>query len=281
MEDPTGLAFLRSLFAAAFGGALTELAETYWSAYVNGTPIEQIIFDIRNSPEHEAAFPGFKVAKGKDPRFTEGQWIGLTREYVANFRQFGVRPTFFDDPSDFRGLIEGEINPREHLSRLTLWDRWTRQNTDPVVREEMQRQAAALGYTLNDGDFLMLAMDFDRALTALERAEQAGLLGAEARRADFGQLAVSEALSLTDLGVTQEQARAGFGALAEGRELLAPLPGEAGDTFSRQEQLGLVSGTDAAARRRLERQARRRTAAFQGSGGYSAGSGALTGLAPA
>lgn len=279
--DLGGLAFLRALFASIFGGALANLADRYWQAYVEGMPFEQIVEEIRRSPEHETVFAGFSKAKAKDPTFNEAKWLALRNDYVANYREFGVRSTFFDDPEDFRALVEGEQTPREHRRRLELWSVYDRETRDPVAEQEIRRYFARLGMEATDGDFLMFAMNPDRATTALERALTGGLVATEAQRAGFGALSVDEGLRLADLGVDRERARSGFDLLGNARELLAPLPGEAGDTIERDAQLGLVAGTDAAARRRLERQQRRRLSEFAGGGGISSGSGAFTGLAPA
>lgn len=276
MQD--GMDLIRFLFSQAFGGQLTELAEEYWNAYLNDTPLEVIIEQIRRRPEHERVFPGFTKARAKDPRFTEATWIASTRGYVQELRARGVRPGFYDEPEDFRQWIEGEVRPDELGGRLDLWQTWERETRDPVAAEEYRRQAAALGWEVTDGDFLMLALDPERAVTTVERSLSAAGVATEAVRAGFGQLGVDESLRLVDQGVSASQARQGFGALVDARELFSALPGEAGDTLTRQEQVGAVFGTDAAARRRVERRGQERRAAFEGGGGFSTGGGGLAGL---
>lgn len=276
-----GVDILRAIFADVFGGALTELAERFWGDYLNDVPFEVIVAEVRKTPEYKARFPAMAELRNNGRPISEAQYLGLERQYAQNRREFGLRPGFYDDPSDFAAVIANEVSPDEDRRRLQAWQTWDRETRDPVAEQQFRAQASALGIDLTDGDFLMFALDPDRAVTTLERALSAGTIATEAVRAGYGPLTGLEGQRLADLGINQDVARQGFDALAGSRELFAPLPGETGAGFGREEQIGAAFGTDAAARRRLDAQRRRRIAEFDTGGGYSTGRGGLTGLAPA
>lgn len=278
-DDESANSFIRSLFGDVLGGILQDKAGDYYRDWLEGKPIEQIIFEIRQSPEHAARFPGFKDLEAKGRSINEAAYLDLERTYTQVARNFDLPPGFYDDPSDFGKLIAGEVSPAEWQRRLTSWQAYERETRDPVAMEEYRRQFAAAGLTVSDGDMLALVIDPARSVSAVERRLEAGRIATESVRAGFGQLGTDEALGLADQGVTREDAARGFDALADSRELFAPLPGEPGGALGRQEQLGAAFGTDAGARRRVERIRDRRRAGFSGGGGVAQGRDGLAGLA--
>lgn len=276
----SGLAFVRQLLDSVFGGALTHFAEQALQRYNSGTPVEQILFDLRQTTEYAARFPGMKELQAAGRPINELAYLDLERSYTQVARQFDLPGGFFDSPDDFGRLIGAEVSPAEYQRRLTDWQAYERDTRDPVAAAEYQRQLADAGLPASEGDFLAAVIDPTRAVSAIERRLAAGQIGTEAVRAGFGQVSVEQGLRLADLGVTQDQAKQGFDTLAGSRELFTALPGEAGaEQFGTDTQLGAVFGTDAAARRRVEAQRRRRQAGFEQGGGVASGRSGLAGLA--
>lgn len=280
-DSDSSLAFITAYISQVFGGALTEFAEKAWRDYNSGVPIEQILADLRATPEYAARFPGMVALRQAGRPVSESTYLDLERSYVQVARQFDLPPGFYDSPDDFGRLIGGEVSPAEYQRRLTDWQAYERDTRDPVAAEELGRQFAAEGFAVSDGDFLAAVIDPTRAVTSIERRLAAGQIGTEAVRAGYGQLAIDVGLRLADQGVTQQQARQGFDVLAGSTELFGQLPGETGtETFGQAEQLGAVFGTDSAARRRIETQRARRAAVFGEGGGTALGRSGIVGLGP-
>lgn len=281
MTDPgSGAGFLSAFFGGIFGGGFTEVAEEAYQAWLRGTPIEQVLETIRSSEPYKARFPGMTALRAAGRPISEAAYLDIERQFTQVARQFDLPPGFYDEPADFGRLIGGEVSPSEWQRRLTTWQAYERETRDPVAAAEVARQFQAAGLGVpSDGDFLAAVIDPTKGIAAIERRLEAARIGTESVRAGFGALSVDESLSLADQGVTREQATSGFGALAESRELFSGLAGEVGaDTLGRGEQIGAAFGTDAAARRRLERQARRRAGEFGGTASAGITRGGLTGL---
>ena len=279
-EGQSTLAYVREFFRSLLGVDLGAAADEAYRVYLETDDIYVALNALRKTDEYKARFAGLEELRAKGRPLSEAAYLDLERQYTSLARQFDLPPTFYDSPDDFARLIGGEVSPAEFQRRLTLAQSAERESRDTTMAEEINAQLGALGLPpASDGDFLAAFLDPQRGVSAIERRLEAARVGAESRRAGFGALTADEALGLTDLGVTQDRAREGFTLLSQADELLDPLAGEQGaDAFTRQQRLSLVSGTDAASARRLQRRARSRTAEFEGGGGGSLGRSGLGGL---
>lgn len=280
LDDVSGLAFIRRVFTDVFGGGLMEFAEQSWRDYNGGKPLEQIVYELRQTPQYATRFPGMAALRAAGRPVNESTYLDLERTYAQIARQFDLPPGFYDEPSDFGRLIGGEVSPSEWQRRLGDWQAAEREARDPAAAAQIAAQFAAEGLPApSEGDFLAAFIDPARSVTAIERRLDAARIGTESIRAGYGTLGVDTSLGLADLGVTREQAQQGFGALAESTQIFSGLPGEAGaETFTQGQQIGAAFGTDQASRRRIEEARRRRTAEFSGGGGAGIGRGGLAGL---
>lgn len=281
--EMTGQSWLTAYFGDIFGGSFTSVAEDAYSLYLQTGSVEQALDLIRRSDAYKARFPGMAALQKAGRPITEAAYLDIERQRVAIARMFDLPPGFYDEPADHAAAIASEQSPAEFQRRLTAWQTWERETrSDRINEEEIRRQFAAAGLVASDGDFLAAAIDPNRALGAIEQRLQAGLVSASAVRSGFGALTIEEGLSLADRGVTRDQAAQGFGALADSRELMTGLPGEAGaDTIGRTEQIGAAFAADAPARQRIERARRRRQGEFEGGAGVTTGRSGLAGLGSA
>lgn len=278
----TGASWLSAYFGDIFGGSFTSVAEDAYTLYLQTGSIEQALDFIRKSDAYKARFPGMAALQKAGRPISEGAYLDLERNYAQIARTFDLPPGFYDQPDDFAKLIGGEVSPVEWQRRLTAWQTYERETRDPVAEQAIRQQFAAAGLVASDGDFLAAAIDPTKAVSAIERRLEAGLVSAQAVRSGYGGLSIEEGLTLADRGVTRDQAAQGFGALADAREVFAPLPGEIGaDTIGRQTQLDAAFAGDSMARRRIEQQRRRRQAEFEGGGGVTGGRSGLAGLGSA
>lgn len=275
--------WLRVYFRSIFGDALEEEAGQAYQVYLRTGSPEQALDYVRNTEGYKTRFPGMAELRAKGRPVNEATYLDLERSYVQIARQFDLPPGFYDSPDDFGRLISGEVSPVEWQRRLTSWQSYERETRDPVAAQQIAEQLAAAGLPApTDGDFLATVIDPSRSIDAVERRLSAARVGTEAVRSGYGALDTDLSLTLADQGVTGEQARQGFGTLADSTQLFGGLPGESGfDTLDRQQQVGAVFQGDAASLRRIERQRRRRQAEFTGGGGVSTGRTGLAGLGSA
>lgn len=251
---------------------LSALADRAWNLYLSGQPIERVMFDLRQTPEYKARFPGMDALSQKGRAISEQEYIDIEKGYVAAFRQAGLPEGFYDGADDFASYISGEVSPAEMNERLQVY-RTAAYNTPPEVRAELARL-----YNVDIGGVTAFIMDPTRALPVLQNQFAAAQSSAAAVRSGYGALTQNEAEGLAGYGVTFDQATQGFGQLSDSAELFNPLIGDQGeDAISRDEQLSGTFSGNAAARRKMEQRARKRQAQFGGGiGGYDYGVGGDT-----
>lgn len=255
---------------------LESLAETAWQAYLAGTPMEQVMLDIRKTPQYKTRFAGMEALQKKGRAITEGEYISIEKQYVSMFRQAGLPAGFYDSPDDFAGFISNEVSPQEMGARLDV-ARVALYETPPVVREQL----ASL-YGLGSGDVMAFLLDPVKALPVLKQQFAAAEAAGASSLSGYGMLSRLEAENVALSGRTFDQFSQGFDDLAKSTELFQPIMGEGSqDSINRDEQLGAVFGGNTSARRRLEKRAKERAAAFQGGGGFARTQGGSTGLGSA
>ena len=258
---------------------LEGLADWAWQQFLNGAPIEQIMLDIRQRDEYKARFPGLAPLRQRGRAISEREYIQLERTYVQLFKANGLPAEVFGT-RDFVGrIIASEVSPAEVADRVGLLEaeigRFTAQ---PGVAQELEAFERFYGVRPTFGDLAALALNTDEALPALQRKFTAVRNERAAGRVGFGDLAREEAERLADLGINEQQAQEGFGALAASRELFSALPGTREDTISRQEQMGAAFEGNQFARERIERRRRQRQAAFSGGGAFASDQQGFSGL---
>jgi hypothetical protein len=189
------------------------------------------------------------------------------------FRAAGLPEGFYDTPEDFTKFIVNDVSLPELNDRIN--NGFVRvANAPPQVRDELQRL-----YGIDAGHLAAFFLDETKALPLLQQRVATAEIGGASQMAGFGNLSVNEAESLAQRGVTQGQAQQQFGALASAQELFKPL--DAGENaITRQEQLSTFDN-NAAAQKRIQDRARRRTAQFEGGGGFASSREGYAGLSTA
>lgn len=262
---------------------LTRYGLESLATFVNNMVFNQNILDenilvgrIRETNEYQERFRGNEARRRAGLNaLSEGEYLALENQYRSLFRNSGLPTGFYTDKEITDRLISNDVSIAEVAQRVNQGYEAVA-NADPTVIAEMRRL-----YGVGDGELAAYFLDPEKGTPLLLRqAQSAGIAGAAQRQAGM-QLGVGTAEELAQAGVTAEQARAGFGAIATGQELFATTTEEqqAGQqAFTQGEQIGAVFGTSAAAQQRLRQRARQRQAAFE-TGGRFAGQGAeVTGL---
>jgi hypothetical protein len=237
---------------------------------VNINNPDAIIFAIREQPAYQKRFAGnaARLKKGL-AELDPASYIGLENQYRQTMQSNGLDPNFYNTPSDFQALIEGDVSPSELNERVQQGYRAVA-DADPAVKEQMRNL-----YGVTEGQLAGYFLDPIRSAPLLTRQAQAANIAARGLEQGGIQLTGQFAEDLARRGVTEQQARAGFaevGALGELRQTFA------GETELSGEQIaGAAFGFDVAAQQELERKRRLRTGEFAGGGSFARTTGETSG----
>jgi len=206
---------------------------------------------------------------------SEPDYLQYERAVRNALRDSGMPPGFYDSWDDVTQFLANDVSADELVSRIESgYDAIN--NSDPEVVDAMRRL-----YGVGDSELAAYFLDPARAEAILLRQARSAQIAGQAQREAGLQIGVGIAEELATEGITEQQARAGFGAITDLGEVFQTTTGEqlAGQqAFTEEEQIGAVFGTSAAAQQRLRQRQRRRQAEFE-TGGRFAGQGAeITGL---
>lgn len=192
---------------------------------------------------------------------TPAEYLQEERAYARILREYGMPRGFYDDPkTDFAAWIAGDVSPTEVEDRVKVAEEW-KNNLDPQSKEALKRF-----YGIGDESLVAYALDPKRALPIIQRQAEAVKLGAEAMRQNI-RVDRGYAEQLTDIGITQREAREGFGATAQLTPDLQQLAAIEGTGISQREVAESQFGTSAEATRRVRGLASRERARFGGTSG--------------
>jgi hypothetical protein len=175
----------------------------------DGDPQEIVVAKLRDSKEYKERFAANadRLAKGMAP-LSEGEYIATEMSYRAVMRSYGLPEGFYDSQDDFRRFLAADVSPQEMQDRVVLAaERY--QNADQDTKRQFTR------FGLTPGEAVASILDPDAALPVLRQKLTAASIAAEAATAfrDDQHLSTERALDLAQKGVTEEQARRGFGEL--------------------------------------------------------------------
>lgn len=255
---------------------LQSLSTTVWNWHLFGRPLEQIMLDLRTTPEYKARFPAMDALAVKGHAITEAQYIGLETSYTQILRAAGAPAGFYDTPDDFTALISGEVAPTEFQDRVKLAQ-------DAVYNAPAETRAALHDqFGISDGDLWAYWQDPAKALPVLTQTAQAARLSGVGAQTGYGQLSAADALRLQALGVSPDQATQGLSQLVQQHQLFNPLLGEQGYAgLNTGQQLGMTFGGDSAAQQQLDAEKAKRAAEFQGDASFTQSQTGASGLGPA
>lgn len=250
---------------------LGGLADSLWQRFLGGTPMEQILLDLRKTPEYKTRFPGMEGASKNGRAINEAEYISIERGYVQKMKDAGLPAGFYDSPDDFGRLIGADVSVNQLGERLSVYTRAAMAGNSDVVNQLTQY------YGVTPGDLAAYYIDPDKALSIIVQNYEAASRGAVAKRSGWGEIDKGQAERLVGLGVTDKEAEQGFGALIEAKELFGSL--DAGeDVIDQTTQFGAAFEGNSVARRKIEDRRRRRKAQFEAGGSFAAGERGVAGL---
>jgi hypothetical protein len=252
---------------------LEGLGEFAWKEYLLGFPIEQILIDIRNTPEYKTRFPAMDYLGQQGKAITEAEYINYERSAASIMQAAGLPPGFYDQPSDFANFLKNDVALPELQNRVDL-ARTAIYQSDPDTLSALEDFYGAWGTPENMvGDLTAYFLDEQKALPLIQTRLAAAQTQSAAQRSGYGQITRTEAERLANLGITPEAAGKGFGSLASIEPLFTNLPGEVGTTPTREQGQAAAFENNAEAQQAIEKQRRRRAAPFEQGGRFQQGQG--------
>jgi hypothetical protein len=198
-----------------------------------------------------------------------GSYIALENQFRQTLQSNGLPANFYDQTEDFQSLIEGDVSPSELNERVQQGYRAVA-DADPAVKEQMRNL-----YGVTEGQLAAYFLDPQRTAPLLTRQAQAANIAARGLEQGGIQLSGTFAEDLARRGITEQQARAGFGEVGALGELKQTFAGET--ALSGEQLAGAAFGLDVAAQQELERKRRLRTGEFAGGGSFARTTGETSG----
>jgi hypothetical protein len=210
-----------------------------------------------------------RIAKGLRA-ITEGEYLELEDRYQDIMRRYGLPQSYYTRgelgrQEGFEKFIEFDVSPVELEERIS-----TAQNRIFNAPPEVMRLMSDFyGDVISNGDALAYILDPQRALSEIQRRVTAAEIGAGAVQAGLTTTR-QRAEELQRFGITGEEARRGFQAVAEVAPRGTQLAEFYGETPYTQQtaEAEIFSTTGAAeARKKRERLVGREQASFAGTSG--------------
>jgi hypothetical protein len=206
------------------------------------------------------------------PALSPAEYLSVESSYREVMSTAGVPKGFYDQPSDFEKWIADDVSPTEIKGRVDAATQFIN-SADPGSLAQMKKF-----YTT--GDLVAYALDQKRAAPLVGKQFEAAKIAGAA--ADQGlQVGKDLSESLAGNGVSQAQARQGFGVVAQEKDnanKLASIGGETGFTVADlASEIFLDDASIADRRQKLASQERGRFGGSSGIGSssLSQGSGSL------
>jgi len=233
---------------------------------------QAILFQLRDTEQFRTRFKA-NAARAKNglPELDPATYIGLEEQYRETLRR-NLGPEMFsvyDEPDDFRKLIEGDVSAAELQQRIDKGYRLVA-DADPEVKRQMQTL-----YNVSEQELVGYFLDPSKGAPILTRQAQAAQVAARAREQAGFQLGSTTAEDLIARGYSPDQALQVFQKVGQ----LAGLYQEMGEEemLTEQQKIGAAFGFDVQAEQELERRRAQRVGEFQAGGQFARTTGATSG----
>jgi hypothetical protein len=233
---------------------------------------DAILFQLRDTETFRTRFKANETrAKKGLPELDPATYIGLEEQYRETLRR-NLGPEMFsayDEPDDFRKLIEGDVSNAELQERINQGYRLVAE-ADPEVKRQMQSL-----YNVGEKELVGYFLDPAKGAPVLTRQAQAAQIAARAREQAGFQLGVTTAEDLIARGYTPSQAQQVFEQVGELSGLYSEMTGE--QMLTQEQKVGAAFGFDIQAQQELERRRAQRVGEFAGGGSFARTTGATSG----
>jgi hypothetical protein len=253
---------------------LGGLVEPLKGFIIEGLSPAEFTLKLRDTEAYRKRFAANQARINKGLRaLSEAEYIGLEDQYQNIMRQYGLPASYYTRgdmgrQEGFEKFIGGDVSAAELEDRIQ-----TAQNRVINAAPEVAASLRSFYPDITNGDILAYSLDPERAITDIRRKVTAAEIGGAATMAGL-TTGVTRAEELGRFGVTGEQARQGFRAVAE----VAPRGGQLAEFYrqgpytqatAEQEVFGLTGATEAARQRRKLTELEQ--ASFSGQAGAAGG----------
>lgn len=221
--------------------------------------VDDIGIQLRESAAFQNRFSGNEARRAANkPVYSVSQYLQLEASYRRNLLAAGLPADFYNDKDDFANFIANDISPDEIQDRVSKG--FAAINNAPQnVIDEFQTL-----YGVDKGELAAYFIDPVRAKDIVIRKAEAAKIAAQARQQAGISLGATQAESLAQQGITEQEAQTGFGLVLQGQKLTQPLQGE--DALTQEELIAGTFGTSAAAAQRVAQTRRKRKSTFESGG---------------
>lgn len=241
---------------------LGSLAGELFKLVKSGLQGDSLTFALSQTKAYQHRFAGNqqRIKNGLAP-LSPAEYLATERAYRQIFQSAGVPAGFYDQHSDFAGLIGADLSPNEIQTRVQQATQFVR-STDPNVRAALQQY-----HGVGTGDIIAYYLDPKRATTLLQKTSDEATIGAAA---------LDQGLSLTSLDRVDRFIDQGFNP-SNAQQAYQ----EVGTVLPDTKKLGQIYGTDykqsdaedeflgglASAQRKRQKLAQQEQDAFSGGSG--------------
>lgn len=163
---------------------------------------------LADTEEYKKRFAANEIRKQKGWKvYSPAEYLDLEESFRKVMVANGMPTGFYDQIQDFQEWIAGDVSPEEINDRVTIAN-------DAVLKKDPHYLAALEKMGLNVGDMTAAVLDLKRAFPILKKLTLSAQIGAEAERAGVSWTK-ERADYLQGLGVNQDDARLGYGVVAD------------------------------------------------------------------
>ncbi|KJK12569.1 hypothetical protein UB45_07785 [Terrabacter sp. 28] len=252
---------LKSIFDSYGLGSLAPDIVNYLQ---NGYSSETIGVLLQSTAAYKKRFAAneARVKKGL-PALSPQEYLATETAYRQVMRAAGLPNGFYDKNDDFQKFLENDVSPQEIQSRVTA--------AANFIDSASSEQKALFSQWYTKGDMIAYALDPQRAAPLVGKAFTTAQIGGEAVTHGLG-IDQNMAETLTEKGVTADQASQGFGVIQSTLGNDQKLAAMSGDSISGYDAMREVFLNDASVTKRRDRLASQERARFGGSSAVGAGS---------
>ena len=245
---------------------LGSLASWAWTELTSGKSVDQITFDLRQTPTYQQSIFG-QTNKARQagglPVMTEAEILAYKTQASQMYSEAGLPKNFYSTDAQLAAFMGQDISMSELTKRVQDGYEQAAQAPPEI------RQALTDLYGVDQGHLAAFFLDPTAALPLIQQRFRAAQISGVAAITGYGELTQTPAEQLAQMGVTQQQAQSGFTQLGGEQQLFGALPGTQEAEIGQQVQLGAEFMGNAADQLTIEQRAAQRKAAFQGGGQYA------------
>lgn len=243
---------------------LTSLYDKIVGYVRDGYEPDAALMMLRNTPEYKQRFPAMEALSQKGRSISESEYIAYERNAAQLEQLYGLPKGMIQN--NVTTLLTNEVSGDELQERVVL------SAAASVTAPQDLKNTLKNYYGIDSGGLAGYFFDPAIATPLLERQFATAVIGTEALRQDVN-VGLDIAQNLQQLGVTQEEAREGFGQVRR----LEGLTRGKGDRVNQQQLIGGTFG-QAEQGRQIEQAQSARRARFEAGGQFVTEQSGVSGL---